>query len=330
MAEEKKLSSLQLALSEIDKAFGKGVARQASAITPVDFIPTSFTSLNEALGIGGVPKGRIIEIFGPESSGKTTLALHIIAQVQKTMNEPGALIDAEFAYYDKWGESIGIDNNNLLIVQPDNGEQAFETAETSILSGIPIVVIDSVSALVPKSEIENGYGEGSIAAQARMMSQCLRKLVSVVSKSNSCVIFINQTRSKIGVMYGNPETTTGGAALKFYATMRLHVSGMAESTQKLKDQNKDDEGNIKSKLIKVKVVKNKVAPPFREAEFRINFQGGLTENSSEVIDTLIHKGVIEKKGPWFIVKETGEKFKGAQSFLEAYEKEDSPLKKKVI
>src|SRR3981189_1870042 len=287
--DKEKLKAVELAFSQIEKQFGKGrtmrVGKKA-AIQPIAFIPTGSISIDYALGVGGVPRGRVIKIFGPESSGKTTLALQVIAQAQK-LGGLAAFVDAEHALDAAYARKLGVDLDNLLVSQPDNGEQALEIVEVLIRSGgVDVVVVDSVAALVPKAEIEGEMGDAQMGLQARLMSQALRKLTGVVSKSKTCLVFINQIREKIGVMFGNPETTTGGRALKFYASMRVDIRRIAS----IKDGDVVVGGRTR-----VKVVKNKVAAPFREAEFDVMYGEGISK-TADLLDLAVAKRIVEKSG----------------------------------
>jgi len=310
MEGKEKSKALELAISQIDKQYGKGSIMRLGAeggVVKVSSISSGSLGLDGALGVGGVPKGRIIEIFGPESSGKTTLALHIIAESQKK-GGVAAFIDAEHALDPIYSKKLGVDIDNLLVSQPDNGEQALEITETLIRSGaIDVVVIDSVAALVPRAEIEGEMGDSHMGLQARLMSQALRKLTGTVSKSRTCCIFINQMREKIGVMFGNPETTPGGRALKFYATIRLDIRRIGSIKEG---------ANVVGNRTKVKVVKNKVAPPFRECEFDMMYGSGISREG-EVLDIAVENKIVNRTGTWFSFGEErlGQGRENAKKFL---------------
>jgi recombination protein RecA len=318
--DREKMKAVELAVGQIEKQFGKGsIMRlgQKGAIQPIDAIPTGSISIDYALGVGGVPRGRVIEIFGPESSGKTTLALQVIAEAQK-LGGMAAFVDAEHALDAAYAQKLGVDVENLLVSQPDNGEQALEIVEVLIRSGgVDVVVVDSVAALVPKAEIEGEMGDAQMGLQARLMSQALRKLTGVVSKSKTCLVFINQLREKIGVMFGNPETTTGGRALKFYASVRIDIRRIASI--------KDGDVVIGGRT-RVKVVKNKVAPPFREAEFDVMYGEGISR-TGDLLDLAVDKRIIEKSGAWFAYggERLGQGRENAKQFLK-----DNPAVCKAI
>ena len=313
MASEDKLKALDAALAQIERQYGKGSVMKlgdSGGSMNIETIPTGSLSLDLALGLGGLPKGRIIEIYGPESSGKTTVALHAVAEVQKQGGIAG-FIDAEHALDPTYAKNIGVDIDNLLISQPDNGEQALEIAETMVRSGaVDIVIIDSVAALVPKAEIDGEMGDSHVGLQARLMSQALRKLTAVISKSNCIVIFINQLREKVGIMFGNPETTTGGRALKFYSSVRLDV-------RRIETLKKGTE--VVGNRTRVKVVKNKVAPPFREAEFDIMFGEGISREG-DILDLAVTHDVVQKSGAWFAY--LGEKIGQGRENAKTYLKEN--------
>jgi recombination protein RecA len=308
--DRERIKAVDLAVGQIEKQFGKGsIMRlgQKGAIQPIDAISTGAISIDYALGVGGLPRGRVVEVFGPESSGKTTLALQVIAEAQK-LGGMAAFVDAEHALDAAYAQKLGVDIDNLLVSQPDNGEQALEIVEVLIRSGgVDVVVVDSVAALVPRAEIEGEMGDAQMGLQARLMSQALRKLTGVVSKSKTCLIFINQLREKIGVMFGNPETTTGGRALKFYASVRLDIRRIAS----IKDGDMVVGGRTR-----VKVVKNKVAPPFREAEFDVMYGEGISR-IGDLLDLAVDKRIVEKSGAWFAYggERLGQGRENAKQFL---------------
>lgn len=324
MANEDRMKALEAALGHIEKQYGKGSVMklgESSASMQVEAIPTGSLSLDIALGVGGVPKGRIVEIFGPESSGKTTVALHMVAEVQKRGGIAG-FIDAEHALDPVYAQNIGVDIDNLYISQPDNGEQALEITETMVRSGaIDIVIVDSVAALVPKAEIDGDMGDSHVGLQARLMSQALRKLTAAISKSNCVVIFINQLREKVGVMFGNPETTTGGRALKFYASVRLDVRRVETLKQG---------GEMVGNHTKIKVVKNKVAPPFKQAEFDIMFGTGIAREG-DILDLAADNGIVNKSGAWYAYQgeKIGQGRENAKNYLREHEDICAEIEKKV-
>lgn len=311
--QKERTKALDIAVGQIEKQFGKGsIMRlgQKGAVAPLDAISTGSISIDYALGIGGMPRGRVVEIFGPESSGKTTLALQVIAEAQKA-GGMAAFVDAEHALDAQYAQKLGVDLENLLVSQPDNGEQALEIVEVLIRSGgVDVVVVDSVAALVPKAEIEGEMGEAQMGLQARLMSQALRKLTGVVSKSKTTLVFINQLREKIGVMFGNPETTTGGRALKFYASVRIDIRRIAS----IKDGDQVIGGRTR-----VKVVKNKVAPPFREAEFDVMYGEGISKEG-DLLDLAVEKRIVEKSGAWFAYggERLGQGRENAKQFLKEH------------
>ena len=320
MAQEDKLKALDAALAQIEKQFGKGSVMKlgdTGANMNIETVPTGSLSLDIALGLGGIPKGRIVEIYGPESSGKTTVALHMVAEVQKRGGIAG-FIDAEHALDPVYARNIGVDIDNLYISQPDNGEQALEITETMVRSGaVDIIIVDSVAALVPKAEIDGDMGDSHVGLQARLMSQALRKLTGVISKSNCSVIFINQLREKVGVMFGNPETTTGGRALKFYSSIRLDVRRIEALKQS---------GEVIGNRTRIKVVKNKIAPPFKEAEFDIMFGKGISREG-DILDLAAANNIINKSGAWYAYE--GEKIGQGRENAKQYLREHPEIMEEV-
>ena len=310
MNKDDKLKALDAAITQIEKSYGKGSIMKlgdSGTNMNIETVPTGSISLDIALGLGGVPKGRVIEIYGPESSGKTTVALHMVAEVQKRGGIAG-FIDAEHALDPVYAKNIGVDIDNLYISQPDNGEQALEITETMVRSGaVDIVIVDSVAALVPKAEIDGEMGDSHVGLQARLMSQALRKLTGIISKSNCCVIFINQLREKVGLMFGNPETTTGGRALKFYSSVRMDVRRVESIKQG---------GEVIGNHVRVKVVKNKIAPPFKEAEFDIMFGQGISKEG-DILDLAVKDDIVEKSGAWYAYggAKIGQGRENAKSYL---------------
>ena len=316
-AEKKK--ALEMAMSQIEKQFGKGSVMKLGEFKAMEIeaIPTGALSLDIALGIGGVPRGRIIEVFGPESSGKTTLALHIVAEAQK-MGGEAAFIDAEHALDPVYAKKLGVDIDNLIVSQPDTGEQALEITESLVRSGaLDVIVVDSVAALVPKAEIDGDMGDSHMGLQARLMSQALRKLAGAINKSKTVLIFINQLREKIGVMFGNPETTTGGRALKFYASVRMDIR---------KIENIKQDGEISGNRVRVKVIKNKVAPPFREAEFDVVYGKGISKEGN-ILDMAVNLDIIEKAGSWFSYN--GDRIGQGRENVKKYLKDNPEILKEV-
>ena len=320
---QERQKALEAAMGQIEKQFGKGSVMKLGDFKAlnIEAIPTGALGLDIALGIGGIPKGRIIEVFGPESSGKTTLALHMIAEAQK-QGGVAAFIDAEHALDPVYAKHLGVDIDNLIVSQPDTGEQALEIAEALVRSGaVDIIVVDSVAALVPKAEIDGDMGDAHVGLQARLMSQALRKLAGVINKSNSCIVFINQLREKVGIMFGNPETTPGGRALKFYSSVRLDIR---------KVENIKQDGEVIGSRARVKVVKNKVAPPFREAEFDIIYGQGISK-SGNILDIGINLGLVEKSGSWFGYNgdRIGQGRENAKKYLEDNPKVMEELEEKI-
>ena len=314
-----KKKALEMAMSQIEKQFGKGSVMKLGEFKAMEIeaIPTGALSLDIALGIGGVPRGRIIEVFGPESSGKTTLALHIVAEAQK-MGGEAAFIDAEHALDPVYAKKLGVDIDNLIVSQPDTGEQALEITESLVRSGaLDVIVVDSVAALVPKAEIDGDMGDSHMGLQARLMSQALRKLAGAINKSKTVLIFINQLREKIGVMFGNPETTTGGRALKFYASVRMDIR---------KIENIKQDGEVKGNRVRVKVIKNKVAPPFREAEFDVVYGQGISKEGN-ILDMAVNLDIVEKAGSWFSYN--GERIGQGRENVKKYLKENPDTMKEI-
>ena len=310
-----KKKALEMAMSQIEKQFGKGSVMKLGEFKAMEIeaIPTGALSLDIALGIGGVPRGSIIEVFGPESSGKTTLALHIVAEAQK-MGGEAAFIDAEHALDPVYAKKLGVDIDNLIVSQPDTGEQALEITESLVRSGaLDVIVVDSVAALVPKAEIDGDMGDSHMGLQARLMSQALRKLAGAINKSKTVLIFINQLREKIGVMFGNPETTTGGRALKFYASVRMDIRRI---------ENIKQDGEVKGNRVRVKVIKNKVAPPFREAEFDIVYGQGISKEGN-ILDMAVNLDIVEKAGSWFSYN--GERIGQGRENVKKYLKENPEM-----
>ena len=324
MINEEKQKALEAALGQIEKHYGKGSVMklgESGANMQVETVPTGSLSLDIALGVGGVPKGRIIEIYGPESSGKTTVALHMVAEVQKRGGIAG-FIDAEHALDPVYAKNIGVDIDNLYISQPDNGEQALEITETMVRSGaVDIVIVDSVAALVPKAEIDGDMGDSHVGLQARLMSQALRKITGTVNKSNTCVIFINQLREKVGIMFGNPEVTTGGRALKFYSSMRLDVRRIETLKQS---------GEMVGNRTRIRIVKNKIAPPFKEAEFDIMFGKGISR-AGDILDLATNIDLVKKSGAWYAYEgeKIGQGRENAKAYLESHPEVMETLDQKV-
>lgn len=324
MGQDDKLKALEAAIGKIEKDYGKGAIMKlgdSAANMNVETIPTGSLSLDIALGLGGIPKGRVIEVYGPESSGKTTVALHMVAEVQKRGGIAG-FIDAEHALDPVYAKNIGVDIDNLYISQPDNGEQALEITETMVRSGaVDVIIVDSVAALVPKAEIDGDMGDSHVGLHARLMSQALRKLTGIISKSNCSVIFINQLREKVGVMFGSPETTTGGRALKFYASIRLDVRRIETLKQS---------GEMIGNRVRIKVVKNKIAPPFKEAEFDIMFGQGISREG-DILDLAANVGVVNKSGAWYAYNDAkiGQGRENAKTYLREHPEDMEEIERKV-